>query len=759
MISRDRLFVVGILALLMGAALFLWRPSSSAVLYSGYARADTGPLTLEVAVDPPTGSPGDTLRVNARVTNRGPQALTPSIVLQLPNGLSGDVFALPSGATFNLQEGRIDWLPVVPAGSAVEFALDVVVQAADVLSPERDVVGILRHQGNETRSASRIWLGIPPLVGSVLAQGQATVGQPVRLSADIAGPGPLTITWDLGDGRRLSLAEPEVAFPAAGEYRISVEVSNPGGSVTRQTTLTVLPVPVASFRPDDDTPAIDQPVTFINTSGGQPPLNVFWDFGDGTTLVGQQEPTHAYSRGGTYRVRLTIENGFGRSEAVWDVAVGTAPIADMVIPDRTAVGQPLVGQAFSEDSVTHITWEMGDGRRHEGPNVSHLYRRPGDYYVTMTADNGHGQTQVGRWVHVDNGTSTMFLPMATFLSGDEAAGLSADVPADLQLDPAVESLEGVFSLEVIPFANGTTPAEQLFAYLNAARARFELPPFNYVFELSGAAQDHARDKARFPDNPHVGTDGTTAAERLLRSGYRGGYAGEATAWGFSDPRLAVEFWINSDSHRPILLNRVTNDVGVGYLEDFATANVWHWTAEFGVSYGAPAQPVLRAQWPPAGHSALDTDITNYSWMWPLPLASGERFTVYFVSGEQYIPVGSVAQPVYGSLYTLSVDARNAISSQTTGAPPATGYDWVVRLESGLGQVIAESERRLVSFMPDPAAIQPTATPTLPIVTATPNVPTPTATPSPAPTEEPPAHEQPPVIVTATPPPTSEPDGP
>ncbi len=78
-------------------------------------------------------------------------------------------------------------------------------------------------------------------------------------------------------------------------------------------------MPVAAFIPDDDTPAIGQPVTFMSTSGGQPPLKVFWDFGDGTTLVGQQQPTHVYNRGGTYRVRLTIENDFGRSEAVRDV--------------------------------------------------------------------------------------------------------------------------------------------------------------------------------------------------------------------------------------------------------------------------------------------------------------------------------------------------------------------------------------------------------------------------------------------------------
>lgn len=752
-----RLLPVGILALL-GAALFLWRSSSSAVLYSGYARADSGPLALEVTVDPPVGLPGQTLHLNARVSNQGIQAFSPSIVLRLPRNVSADVYALPAGATFNLQENRIDWLPVVGAGGAVEFTLDLTVQTADVLSPEQDVVALLRHQGDEREATARVWLGITPLVGDMLAQNQVAVGQPIRLQAEVAGPGPIQVTWDLGDGRRLDVAEPEVVYAAAGQYNVTVEAANPGGRVVRRAILTVLPNPVAAFRPDDVAPAIDQPVTFLNTSGGQPPLTVFWDFGDGNTLLGEQHPVHRYAQGGAYRVRLTIENAFGRSEAVWDVTVGESPVADMVLPDSAAVGQPLTGQAFGDDSVTRFQWDMGDGRSHEGATVNHIYRRPGDYYVSLTADNGFGQTQVGRWVRVDAGTSLLFLPLATHLGdGAPVTTQSADIPTAAQLDPAVDALGETFLLDALAFPTETSPAEQLLAYLNAARARFSLPPLNYNYELSIAAQDHARDKSRFPDNPHVGSDGTTAAERLLRSGYRGGYAGEATAWGFEDPRLAVEFWINSDSHRPLILNRLGTELGVGYFGDAATANIWHWTAEFGLSYGAPAGAVLRAQLPAAGLSALNTEVINYSWMWPLPLAAGQHFTVYVVDGQNLLPLGDSAQPLYGSRYVLSVDARAALGTLSAAGNP-TAYEWLVRLEDGLGQVVAESERRTIVFTLDPAIVEPTPLPTFPIVTATPAVPTPTVTPTPAqPTAEPPSNEPPPVLVTVTPQPTATPE--
>ncbi len=749
-----RLLPVGIVALLV-AALLLWRSSSSAVLYSGYARADSGPLALEVNVDPPVGLPGQALRLNARVSNQGIQALSPSIVLRLPRGVSADVYALPAGATFNLQENRIDWLPVVGAGEAVEFTIELTVRTADVVAPEQDVVALLRHQGDERAAMARVWLGIMPLVGDMLSQNQVAVGQPIRLRAEVAGPGPIQVTWDLGDGRRLDVAEPEVVYAAAGEYDVTVEAANPGGRVTRRATLTVLPNPVAAFRPDDAAPAIDQPVTFLNTSGGQPPLTVFWDFGDGNTLLGEQQPVHRYAQGGAYRVRLTIENAFGRSEAVWDVTVGQAPVADMVLPDSAAVGQPLTGQAFGDDSVTRFLWDMGDGRGHEGATFSHVYRRPGDYYVSLSADNGFGQTQVGRWVRVDAGTSILFLPLAAHLGdGAPVTAQSVDVPTASELDPAVDALSEKFVLDTLAFPTQTSPAEQLLAYLNAARARFSLPPLNYNYELSIAAQDHARDKSRFPDNPHVGSDGTTAAERLLRSGYRGGYAGEATAWGFEDPRLAVEFWVNSDSHRPLILNRLGTELGVGYFGDAATANIWHWTAEFGLSYSAPAPAVLRTQLPAAGLSALDTEVINYSWLWPRPLVAGQHFTVYLVDGQRLLPLGDSAQPLYGSRYVLSVDARAALATMSAAANP-TAYEWVVRLEDGLGQVVAESERRTIAFAIDPAVVEPTPLPTFPLVTVTPAAATPTATVTPVqPTAEPPSNEQLPVLVTVTPLPTT-----
>ena len=134
-------------------------------------------------------------------------------------------------------------------------------QTADVLAPEQFVTALLRHQGSEHQAAAPLWIGIPPLIGDLLPQSQVAVGQPLHLQAEVAGPGPLNSIWDLGDGRRLELANPVVVFPAAGQYEVALQVANPAGAVTRRAIVTVLSAPVASFLPDDDAPAIDQPVT------------------------------------------------------------------------------------------------------------------------------------------------------------------------------------------------------------------------------------------------------------------------------------------------------------------------------------------------------------------------------------------------------------------------------------------------------------------------------------------------------------------
>jgi uncharacterized protein YkwD/PKD repeat protein len=759
-------------ALLVGLLAFLLLQQATvspilAVQYTGIARTDNGILSLELKIDPPVAQPGDTVQLSATLYNSGQTTAAPMVRLLLPARINPDSGVLPAGATVNLQSNTINWLPVLSPGDQQTFTIPLQVSTADINQPEQRVQAVLVQDGLEHSATATIWIGILPFIQSVSPPLQVSVGQPIILEAEVAGSPPYQYAWYLGDGRRVDVARPVVVFPAAGQYEITLEVTNPLGRTSHSVPVTVVPVPVANFVPDDPSPGIGQPVVFENASGGQPPLSVTWDFGDGTELSGEMRPVHAYDVPGNYEVQLVIENAFGRSEAFTTIEVGVPPVADLVIPTSVAVGLPLQGQALGDDTVTSYRWDMGDGRTHEGEQISHIYQRPGDYYVTLFAGNGFAETQAGRWVHVDPGISSLFL---SFVIQDDSAPVeaSADSPpadgSDIPLEPV--ELESEFVLPPVQLPAGATAAEQLFIYINEARRLFELPALGYTQELSAAAQYHSRDKAYYPDSPHVGTDGTTSAERLMRHGYAGGYAGEATAWGFADPREAVEFWVNSDPHRGIILNRYATDVGVGYAEDYATRNIWHWTAEFGNRYGSPVEAVLRLQEPASGMRALNTDIVNYGWSWPLPLASDQQFIVYLQRGDRQLRLGRINQPVYGSRFVLSAVVDDAETPLALNPFSSANYDWFVRLEDGRGAILAESERRSISFRPDPnVTITPTVTATItstvaPLVTATPALVTPEASSTPAPPATPVLPttpvDLPPPIVTATPRPSPEP---
>ena len=53
------------------------------------------------------------------------------------------------------------------------------------------------------------------------------------------------------------------------------------------------------------------PVVFTDDSSGGAPTVWSWDFGDGSPVVAQRNPTHVFERVGSYVVRLTATNARG----------------------------------------------------------------------------------------------------------------------------------------------------------------------------------------------------------------------------------------------------------------------------------------------------------------------------------------------------------------------------------------------------------------------------------------------------------------
>ncbi|MCB8961267.1 MAG: PKD domain-containing protein [Ardenticatenales bacterium] len=549
-----------------------------------FAQEDTGngaapeaapdPLSLNLTVDPPVGAPGTLFRVTAAISNNTDETIAPEIILAFPPQMLVDPAQLPAGTTLNFGANQVDWYPVLAPAGLNQIQFEFQLTAADFTHPSQAILASVTHNGLTRQYQADYWLGVMPSATISLNPATVSVGQPVQLNAAVVGPGPIVQTWQLGDGRVIEVNNPTVVYPASGTYTVTLRVANPLGATEVTGLVTVGPETVAGFSITDDTVAAGEPVVFHNLSGGEAPLTYLWDFGDGQTSS-EANPTHVYNITGNLLVTLQTENAFGSSVASGMIFVGRAPTADMVLLAPASANIPAQFQAFGDESVTEYAWEMGDGTQLSGESISHTYRASGEFAVTLHASNAYGTTSVTQLVSVAPGIWTVYIPVI------RTPGTSGQPTQPTEVAPEQPLTDA---------GPGASIPEQLFWYVNEARRLHGLPPVSYNYELTIAAQQHTDDMAIHGYTGHTGVDGSSPADRLQRFGYTGAYAGEATAWGYDSPVPVVEFWVNSPSHRGMILNPAANEIGLGYTYNPNAPNIWYWTVEFGTRNDNAAAP-------------------------------------------------------------------------------------------------------------------------------------------------------------------------
>ncbi|RZU34448.1 PKD domain-containing protein [Blastococcus saxobsidens] len=157
-------------------------------------------------------------------------------------------------------------------------------------------------------------------------------------SADAEGP-VASYAWDFGDGGTASGATASHTYASAGEYPVTLTVTDSAGStgrVTRQVTVTgPAPdaAPTAAF-----TSVVDGLAVAVDGSSSAdaegPVASYAWDFGDGGTASGARA-SHTYASAGEYPVTLTVTDSAGSTGRVTrQVAVtGPAPADGLVAAD------------------------------------------------------------------------------------------------------------------------------------------------------------------------------------------------------------------------------------------------------------------------------------------------------------------------------------------------------------------------------------------------------------------------------------------
>jgi len=126
---------------------------------------------------------------------------------------------------------------------------------------------------------------------------------------------PTSWSWTFGDGGTSTAQHPSHIYTTAGTFTVTLTVSNVWGSdgETKTGYVTVIQTgqtpPDAQFIGTPTTGSKPLTVQFTDQSTGNP-TSWAWTFGDGGTST-LQNPSHTYSRKGSFTVTLTATNSNG----------------------------------------------------------------------------------------------------------------------------------------------------------------------------------------------------------------------------------------------------------------------------------------------------------------------------------------------------------------------------------------------------------------------------------------------------------------
>ncbi|WP_296618545.1 choice-of-anchor B family protein [Marivirga sp.] len=174
---------------------------------------------------------------------------------------------------------------------------------------------------------------------------------------------------------------PELSGLADMQFRCKIELAN-GEILTSYLSNTIDGFPDANFSAS----MTDLAVQFENNSlGGQ---NYEWDFGDGSQISTEPNPSHTYESAEIYEVRLTTSNDCGSSEFVYSVNLSQClPFADFTV----SVDEGEISFINLTRNSNLFEWDFGDGSPIiTDKNPVYTYDSEGPYEVTLTAYNNCG---------------------------------------------------------------------------------------------------------------------------------------------------------------------------------------------------------------------------------------------------------------------------------------------------------------------------------------------------------------------------------
>ncbi|MCG3156248.1 MAG: hypothetical protein DKINENOH_02871 [bacterium] len=339
----------------------------------------------------------------------------------------------------------------------------------------------------ETKSE---YIVVSPELAAAFVAAPTSGNAPVVVNfTDQSSGDSLTWSWDFGDGSSSTEQNPVHTYTAAGDYAVSLIVTNGCGTATeiKTTYVHIDPciAPTASFTASPTSGGTPLTVTFTDQSHGDS-LTWHWDFGDGQTSA-EQHPVHTYTAAGDFTVRLVVTNDCRADTSVQTNLIHVEPCTP---PAAAFAATPVTGSvpltvSFTDQSAgepTAWSWRFGDGTTSTQQNPTHVFAAAGTYSVSLTATSA-----------CDSNTATKqnFITVAdTVVAQFTAQTTSGCAPLAVQF---TDQSTGPAASWLWDLGDGSTSAEPnpLHTYANAGTYHVKLTVSN------GAGQSRTETKNNY----------------------------------------------------------------------------------------------------------------------------------------------------------------------------------------------------------------------------------------------------------------------
>ncbi|MCB0775492.1 MAG: PKD domain-containing protein, partial [Chitinophagaceae bacterium] len=212
--------------------------------------------------------------------------------------------------------------------------------------------------------------------------------------------------WDFGDGTTSTQQNPLITYTSAGNYSVTLRVTNDKGCTkifTRSNYITVTNGVTASFTHSLPT-VCNSPasISFTNTTTGPATLSYQWNFGDGTPLSTLQNPTHTYTSNGSYIVTLVATSTAGCQDTAFSspIIIG-GYTTSFNAPASICINELITFTNTSVPTPLNSNWNFGDGGTATTINTTHTFINTGNYTVWLHNNYNGCQDSISQVITVN----------------------------------------------------------------------------------------------------------------------------------------------------------------------------------------------------------------------------------------------------------------------------------------------------------------------------------------------------------------------